>query len=220
MTKKPDKRGEEVTKLDWKAFVKHFSENKEVKTRLGKKFFVKQITDYGVFCLIPEEVIFISRKDLERAYKLIKEGVRISSPKDYMLLVSKEHPNYAYSLIRSFLFPFTDRRRWPRVNKSVKVLLILDERKVETHTIDISAGGVRLKLPERLRENHTYPLIIFLDDEEEPINVFARVVWSSPTNEGEYFFGMEFVHIDDYDRLRIASAVNRWLLEEEDILRL
>jgi len=215
MTREPDK------KLDWQEFARFFLENKEVKTRLGKKFFVKQVTDYGVFCLIPEEIIFISRKDLEKAYQLIQEGVRISSPRDYMLLVSKEHPNYAYSIIRAFLFPFTDRRRWPRVNREVKVELLLDDKRLETKTVDISAGGVRLKLKERLRENNTYPLIVFLEDEEEPINVFARVVWSSPADkEKEYFFfGLEFVHIDDYDRLRIASAVNRWLLEEEDIYR-
>ena len=209
----------EQSKLDWMKFTKYFTENREVKTRLGKKFYVKQITDYGVFCLIPEEIIFISRKDLERAYQLIQEGVKISSPKDYMVLVSKEHPNYAYSILRSFLFPFTDRRRWPRVNRAVEVELSLGKERLRTTTIDISAGGVRLKLSVKLREEHTYPLVIFLDD--EPINTFARVVWTAPADESgeEFYVGMEFVHIDDYDRLRIASSVNRWLLEEEDILR-
>ncbi len=216
-TQKPHR--EEEIKLDWRELAKHFSEHSEIRTRLGKKFFVKQVTDYGIFLVIPEEVVFISRKDLEKAFKLIQTGTKISSPRDYAKYVSKEHPNYAYSLLRSFLFPFTDRRRYPRVNREVDVELSLGDKKIRTKTVDISAGGVRLKLNIELRKDTTYPLIIFLEG-EEPISTLSRVVWTAPADDqGNFFIGMEYAYIDEYDRLKISSAVNKWLLEEEDIFR-
>ena len=206
--------GKEKGKPSWKELTAFFREQPEVKTRLGKKFYVKHITDYGLFCLVPEEIIFISREDIEKALELISQGKRISSPRDYLQYVSKNYPSYAYGIIKTFLFPVKDRRRWPRVQTRVPVQIIYKGKIITTSTIDISAGGIRIKLSIELSEKEHYPVIVTLDDGGEPINTIARVVWHS-TQEDGVVMGMEFIHIEDFDRLRIAEFVKRKLQDLE-----
>lgn len=206
--------GGNLKEFSWEKLARYFREKPEVKTRLGKRFFVKYVTDYGIFCLVPEEIIFISREDLEKGYRLISQGVKISSPKDYLMHVSKNYPSYAYSVLKAFLFPSVDRRRWPRAPLSLKIQYIDSGKVEETHTLDISAGGVRIKLPKALSYEHEYPLVIYLDDGGEPVRAIARVVWSRQVDDG-IMMGMEFLHIEDFDRLRISEAVRRKLEESE-----
>lgn len=113
-----------------------------------------------------------------------------------------------------------NRRRFIRVDFPFTIHITPSEDEaVSTYTEDISEGGVKVFIAEKLKTSSIVILAIYL--EPRPIVCKGRVIWAkkrvSDFIEGEVFFdtGIEFYEIKEEDKLLIKDRVAELEKERE-----
>jgi len=104
----------------------------------------------------------------------------------------------------------SERRKFIRVNCPCKVILHNPERVLDTHTENISAGGIRVILNHEVKEHDLVGLEIYLI--AEPVKCEGRIVWVI-THRGEFDTGIEFYEISDKDRFVVDEYIKRVVME-------
>ncbi len=105
-----------------------------------------------------------------------------------------------------------ERRRYPRSAAALRInYQIGNEPAVHYNCVvrDISEGGIRLSLYQRVARGSSVRLQIYLPDAQEPTLVFGKVVWERETSDKEYPYdaGIEFNLFDPAFRLRIQKYI-------------
>jgi len=96
-----------------------------------------------------------------------------------------------------------NRREYQRFQVAVaaEVEVAGDTRIGETR--DISLGGVSIILDCQLKENSTIDLALILtqdgieDPNEDPFETKAKVIWTAPTDEGQFMVGVRFLDLGE-----------------------
>ncbi len=109
-----------------------------------------------------------------------------------------------------------ERRRFPRVPISLEIgAKYSDGPLTKARSFDISGGGMRLFLPERLPKDEVVKLKINL---VPPIITYGKVVWTQDV-EGmgikSFQTGIQFTRMKPTDRARICSQLASLLLRGE-----
>ncbi len=105
-----------------------------------------------------------------------------------------------------------DKRRFVRAKFPCKIIIYVPkEHSITTQTENISAGGARVILPEKLEIVSIVGLEVFLN--KESISCKGRVVWSveraelGPDGSRQHDTGIEYYQISDDDRRVINNLV-------------
>jgi len=107
-----------------------------------------------------------------------------------------------------------ERRRFPRVVFPCKTAVGSPIRWLTSHTENISAGGIRVILDERLRVYNSVSLELFFE-KEAATKCNGRIAWvkeeANPLDMQNrptmFVTGIEFIEILDYDREYIKRLV-------------
>jgi len=114
-----------------------------------------------------------------------------------------------------------ERRRYIRVNKSTIVRFKIPRNYLgmSSRSEDISEGGLRLTVLQRLEPGMLMELNFYLQEATEPIKTKARVVWQDERKNIYFPFaiGMQFVDITPLDRAKIRDYVNKVSAEAKSI---
>ena len=74
--------------------------------------------------------------------------------------------------------------------------------------VNLSSGGIRLKVPPPAEPADVYLLQIALADRKPPLCALAEIIWVSEQPQDQLFYaGMRFINILDQDQKRIASFI-------------
>jgi len=109
-----------------------------------------------------------------------------------------------------------ERRRFPRANFPCKITVVSPIRYLNSHTDNISEGGIRVLLEEKLSPYSIVGIEIFVD-KGKSIRCKGRIVWvKEKVNPLEntpvmYDTGIEFAEINDCDREYLRKLVERLL---------
>ncbi len=68
-------------------------------------------------------------------------------------------------------------------------------REGETETVDVSRGGVRIKLNNLITQGKILKLKIYNASHNEPVDVNARVVWVKKATSDSFVLGLAFTNI-------------------------
>ena len=111
----------------------------------------------------------------------------------------------------------TERRASVRVPANFKTRYCVDRNPTpfmeNTHSKNISLGGILLQLYEKIYPQTMLVLDIFLPDDADPIPAKGQVVWiqelPAPDSIGRKAFdaGIKFVSLDTRDRDRLDSKI-------------
>ena len=89
-----------------------------------------------------------------------------------------------------------ERRRYVRISDSLKInyRLAADALRANCRSADISEGGIRFNLYQKLEIGDTLKLEIYLKGSAEPLSAIGMVAWTRETPGKEYPFeaGIEF----------------------------
>lgn len=114
-----------------------------------------------------------------------------------------------------------ERRRSPRVVFPCRIIVASPIRLLNTHTENVSEGGIRVLLEEKLGVYTIVGLEIFIN-REKPIKCKGRVRWVvekvNPLEREPLLFdtGIEFVEINDCDRKYLSELVNHLLSKKQN----
>lgn len=110
---------------------------------------------------------------------------------------------------------FTEKREFHRIKIACKISLVLSQKHLafNTHTEDISAGGMMIILEEEVAPSTVVDLELFLWYEEKPIKCKGKIVWVNEITPKEtkprlFNAGIKFIEISDSDRAEITKFVN------------
>jgi c-di-GMP-binding flagellar brake protein YcgR len=114
-----------------------------------------------------------------------------------------------------------ERRRYPRINYYLRTdyQIANDTLHSNCRTQDISEGGIRLNLYQRVEKGTTLKLGIYLQDFGEPAWVFGNVVWmrETPGKEYPYEAGIEFDFFNPSFRSRIQNHIQSIINEKNKL---
>ena len=80
------------------------------------------------------------------------------------------------------------------------------------HTQNISAGGVCVVLPRELPKACPVQILLYLKDEAGSLECNGRVAWVvAQAGETDFTTGVEFLDINEADRVRIEKVVKQVL---------
>ena len=107
-----------------------------------------------------------------------------------------------------------ERRRFPRIHTPPIVLYRCADEvpPLGVKRLDISKGGIRLLLPEDLKDK-VIQLMIYLPS-HRPISAKGKAVWikERETEEGRFFeTGIEFTKLEQSDKAAIETFINESL---------
>ncbi len=105
-------------------------------------------------------------------------------------------------------------RKFPRfaIKCDIEISGTNNPLSVAVMTTNISAGGVCVVMPKELSKLTRVLVRLYLPEEPEPVESYARVCWVVPSRtplKNEIFFdtGFEFINIQDKDRDRIKKFI-------------
>ncbi len=108
-------------------------------------------------------------------------------------------------------FEKNERRRYPRINTSLRISyqLATDTLHSDCRGKDISEGGVRFTLHQKLEIGMTLKMCLCLQECSEPVWVVGKVVWTRETPGSEYPYeaGIEFTLIEVATRSKIKENI-------------
>ena len=105
-----------------------------------------------------------------------------------------------------------ERRKYPRIQATFVEYSVIGEvasKEISSFTEDVSAGGICILSCEKIETDSLLSLKIYLPDGGGPIEAKGKVAWAGVSTflsmEGRkhYDLGIEFIQIDEKDRLRI-----------------
>lgn len=116
-----------------------------------------------------------------------------------------------------------DRRKYPRLKDGVKAIYkpMGEEGEHNLHVLDVSAGGLRLPVKQKLELGTILELKVMIPQTDESFFVLGKVVWQSPnptrTKAGKIYYetGVEFQKIDLKERIRLIHYVHDNLLKQK-----
>jgi len=106
-----------------------------------------------------------------------------------------------------------ERRKYIRLGSAINIEYKTTGRHIagnQTKSKNISAGGVKITIKEKLPLNSQLNLKFILPGDSKPVEVIGQIVWQQPQNEfGEYDTGIQYVQIEPDDIQRITDYVLR-----------
>lgn len=93
-----------------------------------------------------------------------------------------------------------NRRKYLRLAVPLKVLYRKQEETKQdrsANSIDLSAEGVRLNLPDRLHPGDRLELRLELPKASNPVHVVGEVVWANEAKEGGFDTGIRFYQFEE-----------------------
>lgn len=112
----------------------------------------------------------------------------------------------------------TEKRKSMRFTADVPMeYRLCRDRLIEglTSIRDLSRGGMQFPIHRRLERGTLVNIKFILPEDERPVYLTGEVAWASglsQKNSYEYFTGIKFFRIDNFDRVRLLDyAYNEWL---------
>ena len=99
---------------------------------------------------------------------------------------------------------FLQRRKFTRIKYNVNLDLIYGENVYPVRTLDISAGGMKVRTEENLDIEKDYNLTIKLSDEQE-IKCKYRIIRMERGNDGKYTLSGQFVALGNIDKMTLVQ---------------
>ena len=114
-----------------------------------------------------------------------------------------------------------EKRSFPRIKGEVSIVykIMGSNEEGEIRAMDISGGGVRLPIKEKVKPETLVELNISLPSQEAPFYGLAKVVWQSPTavkgKNGKNYFetGIKFIRVGLHNRRQIVRYINSLITE-------
>ncbi len=121
---------------------------------------------------------------------------------------------------------FTEKREFPRGNFFCKITAVFGERLLifNSYTENISEGGVKVFLEEKLHTSTVVDLELSLPDEQKPIKCKGELIWVKeipPAGTEKYSLfdtGIKFIEISERDKKKINLLVKSLIIKEENRL--
>ena len=115
-----------------------------------------------------------------------------------------------------------EKRKYQRIKDGARVIHKIMGVKGEqlAHVLDMSAGGFRLPLKEKLAPGTLLELSIYLPHEKEPFFGLAKIAWQNSdltkTDKGGYYeTGVELIRVGLENRKLIIRYINSLLKEDK-----
>lgn len=105
------------------------------------------------------------------------------------------------------------RRQYFRICWETDFCIIVDGKKLETRTIDVSGGGLRFFCKEDIKTDEIYKGSLRISSVNDPAELCGRVFKKNPDKKNEYVF--EYTQIEERERERIIKKCV--LIERERI---
>ena len=104
-----------------------------------------------------------------------------------------------------------ERRQHIRISDSLKVVyqVLKSFRSVTSNTRDISEGGIRLPILQRLQPGMVIELELHLPDLRKPIRAIGEIVWLKEIEDLKFPFvvGVKFINIDTVSLGKIRDYI-------------
>ncbi len=117
----------------------------------------------------------------------------------------------------------TEKRGFLRGNVFCKITAIFGERLLvfNSYTENISEGGVKVFLEERLHTSTIVDLELFLAENAPPVKCRGELIWVKeiPSKEAkELLFdtGIKFIELSPQDQKKISELVKKIVVNEKD----
>lgn len=118
---------------------------------------------------------------------------------------------------------FTEKREFPRGSFFCKITAIFGERLLvfNSYTENISEGGVKVFLEEKLHIPTIVDLELFLEENGEPIKCKGELTWvneiisEDAKRETLFDTGIKFIEITEADRSIIRDLVKKLTFKEK-----
>ncbi|MEK6568176.1 MAG: PilZ domain-containing protein [Candidatus Omnitrophota bacterium] len=114
-----------------------------------------------------------------------------------------------------------EKRIFARIKNEIKISykIMGSSGEGEANTMDISGGGLRLPVYEKVKPETLVELNIFLPSQDAPFYGLAKVIWQSPVavkgKGGKNFFetGLKFIKVGINNRKQIVRYINSLVKE-------
>lgn len=107
-----------------------------------------------------------------------------------------------------------ERRKYRRIPEQIKTIckVMGEEGELELHTLDVSGGGIRLPLRNKLKQGTLLELNLVLPGANQAFFVLGKVVWQSrdpikDTKGVHYLTGVEFTQLGLSSRMQIIHHI-------------
>ena len=115
-----------------------------------------------------------------------------------------------------------EKRLFHRINIVCKISAIFGDRLLvfNTHTENISEGGIRVILEEKLNVTTQVDIELYLFHAELPIRSKGEVAWTAELKPEKirhrlFYTGIKFIEISDHNKNEIKKLVEEILAGEE-----
>lgn len=118
----------------------------------------------------------------------------------------------------------TEKRKFPRGNFFCKITAIFGERLLvfNSYTENISEGGVKVFLEEKLNISTVVDMELSLANDEEPIKCKGELIWvqeippDQTEKESLFDTGIKFIEINEQDKKKISQLVKNLITKEQN----
>lgn len=98
---------------------------------------------------------------------------------------------------------FLQRRKFTRIKFIEDLELQYEDTVHHVQTLDLSAGGMKLKTKENVNIEHTYRVCVKLNDEIE-VNCKYQLIRVEKTNDGDYIISGQFTGLSNVDKMSLV----------------
>lgn len=98
---------------------------------------------------------------------------------------------------------FLQRRKFTRINFIEDIELTYDDITHHAQTLDLSAGGMKLKTTENINIEYAYKVCIRLNNEIE-VNCKYQLIRVEKNNNGEYIISGQFTNLSNVDKMTLV----------------
>ncbi len=98
---------------------------------------------------------------------------------------------------------FLQRRKFTRINFVEDIELTYDNITHHAQTLDLSAGGMKLKTTENINIEYAYKVCIRLNNEIE-VNCKYQLIRVEKNNNGEYIISGQFTNLSNVDKMTLV----------------
>lgn len=110
---------------------------------------------------------------------------------------------------------FLQRRKFTRIKFLEDLQLEYDGKIHNVHTLDLSAGGMKLKTSENINIEHEYNVTINLNDEIE-INCKYQLIRVEKGDDGNYTISGRFTSLSNVDKMSLVHFCMKKSMENDN----
>ena len=99
---------------------------------------------------------------------------------------------------------FLQRRKYTRIKFLENLELQYEGITHHVQSLDLSAGGMKLKTKENINIEHTYRVCVKLNDEIE-VNCKYQLIRIEKNNDGEYIISGQFTGLSNVDKMTLVQ---------------